>query len=107
MRRALMLLVMSGLLALHHGLPMADAAPIMAGDHGSAPMALGMTMLCAGVIASAIELVRRAAMRAFGQGGSHRASARSGHPAAHQAPGWRGRPPPRPLALALLCVNQR
>ena len=106
MRRLLLLLLASVALALHHGVPMAEATSGMDGDHGSAPMSLGMTLLCAGVIVAAFELVRRAAVRAFGPRDPHRSKTTAASDARCEYSA-RGRPPPRPPALAFLCVNQR
>lgn len=107
MRRLLLLLAASGLLALHHGAPMADASSDMAGEPGSTPMSAGMTLLCAGVIASAADLLRRVAARAFRFRAGSSFHARFTYVATRHTRMARGRPPPRSPALALLCVNQR
>ena len=105
MRRMLLLLATAGLLALHHGVPMADASSGMAGDHGSSKSA-AMSLLCAGVVAAAFEVLRRLAVR--GSRGWARGRVRtSGRLGMRAMVVWRGRPPPRSTSLTLLCVNRR
>lgn len=87
MRRLIVLLLAACLLALHHGMPMADARAAMDGDHGSSPQSIGMMLLCVGVIASAVELLRGLARRVLGRrdgGYLHAPEALSG------AVGWCG-----------------
>jgi hypothetical protein len=105
-RRLFVLLVAAGLLALHHGVPMAMEQGAMSMGKGAMPTSSGPMVVCVGVLAAAVALRRVGALLFVRRQLDWVGTTRVGHPAL-SPPDARDRPPPRPPTLSSLCVSRR
>jgi hypothetical protein len=105
-RRLVVLLLAAGLLALHHGVPMAMQQDAMSMGKGAMPTSSPPMVVCIGVLAAAVALRRVGGLLFMRRQLDWLRTMLTITPAL-RPPDERDRPPPRPPTLASLCVNRR